>query len=451
MAGNRKAFLLAATHSGAGKTTVSLGLLAALVRRGYQVQPFKCGPDFIDPSLHRMVTGKISRNLDLRMCGEKFVTTCFQYHADQAEIAVVEGVMGLFDGGAGSGAALAKTLGLPVILIVDAKACAESIAAVVKGFESLDPELPIAGVIFNRVGSPKHLALLEQAVTSHCRSPIIGALPRNEAFRIPERHLGLHMGDEGPLTGAQLDLLADSITANLKLDLLLAISSRAPAASGPALHQPRGPETSRPAVRIAVAQDQAFCFYYQDNLDLLSSLGAEIVPFSPLADQALPPDIAGIYLGGGYPELHAAALAANKPMLAAIHNWSTRNRPLYAECGGFIYLSQGLTDHHHAFWPLAGIFPCRARMKERLSQLGYRQALITGPCLFGSTGALHGHEFHYSELEAIPARVKKRYRLQDGRTEGFQLNNTLGSYLHLHFGRTPEAARNFVTLCRESH
>jgi len=214
-----KAFMLAATHSGAGKTTLTLGLLAALRRQGLAVQPFKCGPDFIDPTLHQMVSGSVSRNLDLRMCGREYVLDSFQTHAAEADIALVEGVMGLFDGGIASPAALAKTLGLPVILVADAQGCAESMAAVVKGFESLDPELQILGVIFNRVGSPRHLELLTTAVQAGCRTPVLGCLPRRQEFRIPDRHLGLMMGAESPLTDQQLDLLAETVTENIDIDL----------------------------------------------------------------------------------------------------------------------------------------------------------------------------------------------------------------------------------------
>jgi cobyrinic acid a,c-diamide synthase len=448
-----QAFLLAATHSGAGKTTISLGLMAALGRQGLAVQPFKCGPDFIDPTLHRMVTGRISRNLDLRMCGEEYVARTFRQRAAEADISVVEGVMGLFDGGIGSPAALARALGLPVILVVDVKGIAESIAAVVKGFEDLDPDLDLIGVIFNRVGSARHLELVSSAVRAHCRTPILGALPKNPEFAIPDRHLGLMMGTELPLTARQLDSLA-TVEENIDLEAIKRLAVTLPAA----VSSPPFPERSRrerggrnetkgKCPRIGIARDQAFCFYYQDNLELLQGAGAELVEFSPLTDPTLPPGLDGLYLGGGYPELHGAALSKNQSLLAEIRAWSAAGRPLYAECGGFIYLCQGVVDLDGAFWPLAGIFPTRATMRPRLAHLGYREATITAHSILGTDGTLFGHEFHYSEIEAMPAAIDRVFRLPDGRQEGYRINNTLAGYLHLHFGRTPEAARHFVTLC----
>lgn len=443
--------MLAATHSGAGKTTITLGLLAALRRQGLSVQPFKCGPDFIDPTLHQMVSGQVSRNLDLRMCGEDCVRNCFHDHGADADITVVEGVMGLFDGGAASPAALAKTLGLPILLVVDAKACAESIAAVVKGFETLDSDLTLMGVIANRVGSTRHLELLRDAIRKHCQTPLLGHLTRNPDFAIPDRHLGLMMGDEAPLSPDQIAILADAVTENIDLaaiQRLSIIDIERPNEASSAVSTAAPPKST---VRIGIARDQAFCFYYQDNLDLLARCGAELVPFSPMSDQSLPPDLDGIYLGGGYPELHAQQLSENHPMLTEIRSWFEANRPIYAECGGFLYLCQGLTDQAGVFWNFAAVFPVRAKMRQRLARLGYREATITRSCLFGDGGTLFGHEFHYSEIEEMPTHVNRVFRLQDGREEGYQIKNTLGGYLHLHFGQTPEAVRTLIALCLGEH
>lgn len=447
----RKAFMLAATNSGAGKTTITLGLLAALRREGLSVQPFKCGPDFIDPTLHQMVSGQVSRNLDLRMCGEAVVRECFLRHGANADITVVEGVMGLFDGGVASPASLAKTLNLPILLVVDAKACAESIAAVVKGFETLDPDLTLMGVILNRVGSARHLELLSGAIRKHCQTPLLGYLPRNPAFAIADRHLGLMMGDEAPLSTAQIDTLADEVGKNIDLDAIQrsALIATEPPATVSEITTTAGYPAS--TVRIGIACDQAFCFYYQDNLDLLTQSGVELVPFSPINDQALPSDLDGLYLGGGYPELHAKQLSENQSMLTEIRTWSEADRPIYAECGGFLYLCHGLTDQAGDFWNLAGVFPVRAHMRQRLVRLGYREVTITQPCLFGNEGVLFGHEFHYSEIEEMPATINRAFRLQDGREEGYQIKNTLGGYLHLHFGQTPEAVRALIALCLGGH
>ncbi len=437
--------VVAGTHSGSGKTTVTLGLMTALARRGLRVQPFKCGPDFIDPTLHLLATGRLSRNLDLWMSGAPFVRDCFARHGATAEIAVVEGVMGCFDGGAASSAALAKALALPLVLVVDVRSMAESVAALVKGFESLDPELDLAGVILNRVGSRRHLELLSGALREHCRAEPLGTLPRDGAFAIPDRHLGLVMGEEAPLGPDGLARLGDTVAAHVDLDRLLAL-----AATGAARQIPAAAQFAGQGVRIGVARDRAFCFYYEDNLDLLRAAGAELVEFSPLAETRLPQGLHGIYLGGGYPELHAEQLAANTTMRAAIRRWSESGKPLYAECGGFMYLTQEIVDFSGCAYPMAGVFPVRARMQKGRSSLGYREATLKGGAFFGPAGTvLRGHEFHYSCIDSMPGEVERLYRLADGREEGYRIRNTLGGYLHLHWGGTPEAAAHFVRRCGE--
>ncbi|MGE4559548.1 MAG: cobyrinate a,c-diamide synthase, partial [Desulfobulbus sp.] len=357
------ALLIAGTHSGCGKTTLTLGVMAALARRGLAVQPFKCGPDFIDPSLHRMVTGRISRNLDVRMCGADFVRRSFARNGSGCGCAVVEGVMGLFDGGEGSAAVLAQTLALPVVLVIDVRSAAESVAAVAHGFATLDPALPLAGIICNRVGSDKHQQMIAEAIAAHCDLPIIGFLPRNEAVSIPSRHLGLHMGEEHPLRGEGLEQLVGLIEAHLDLDLLLRIAGQRKQVA----ENPAAPLVERGApVRLGVARDAAFCFYYEDNLDLLREAGAELVFFSPLNDTELPAGLQGLYLGGGYPELHAPALSENRAMREQIRSFAEGGRPVYAECGGFMYLCQSITDQAGARFPMAGLYPFAARMQPRL-------------------------------------------------------------------------------------
>lgn len=447
---NRPALLIAGTHSGCGKTTVTLGVMAALARRGTTVAPFKCGPDFIDPSLHRMVTGRASRNLDVRMCGAEFVRRSFARHSLTRGCSVVEGVMGLFDGGEGSAAVLAKTLNLPVILTIDVRSAAESVAAVAHGFATLDPELPLAGVICNRVGSDKHQAMVAEAIRAHCSAPIIGFLPRREAISIPSRHLGLHMGEEHPLQGAGLDQLADLIATHLDLDLLLRIAGERRDVDDSA-DQALPLAAGGTPVRLGVARDAAFCFYYEDNLDLLREAGAELVFFSPLAEEALPPDLAGLYLGGGYPELHARRLSENAALREQIRAFAVAGRPVYAECGGFMYLCQSIRDHEGHIAPMVGLYPFQARMQTRLRSLGYRRPTVERDCLLASAGAtLHGHEFHYSTIDDDGSGVNAAYRLEDGRPEGYIIDNTLAGYIHLHWGRTPEAAARFVQACRQS-
>jgi len=445
MAGNPPAVIVAGTHSGCGKTTLTLGIMAALRGRGVEVQPFKCGPDFIDPTLHRQITGRISRNLDVRMCGADFVRRTFAAHAPAAGISVIEGVMGLFDGGHGSAAHLAALLGVPVLLVVDVRSAAESVAAVIKGFETLEQGIRVGGVIFNRVGSPRHLQLITEAVRNHCRAEIIGALPRDSGISLPSRHLGLHMGPEMDLDQERLAAL---IKDHLDLDGLLQLASTVTAeckASEP--KGAAGKSQPAPSVRLGLARDEAFCFYYQDNLDMLQQAGAVIVPFSPLHDDNLPENLDGLYLGGGYPELHASLLADNASMREDILHFSRSGRPVYAECGGFMYLSESIVDSHGMEYPMAGVYPVRATMGKGLRRLGYREATMQVSTLLCRKGDIcYGHEFHYSEIDPMPAQVERAFVLADGRSEGYIINNTLAGYVHLHWGRTPDAARRFVVV-----
>ena len=443
------AFLIGGMASGCGKTTLTLGIMAALKFRGLIVQPFKCGPDFIDPSLHRMVTGHISSNLDLRMCGPDFCRDIFHRRlaghepASAGTVAVVEGVMGLFDGGPASSAALALALDLPVILVIDASSAAESAAAVLKGFEMYDPSVRIAGVIFNRVGSAYHRELIQEAVRKSSEVTILGFFPRDIRFEIPDRHLGLYMGEESPLDTNQLQELAATIETHIDVDSLLSL------ATGPIATPIHRPVVPRPIVRagslkLAVARDLPFCFYYEDNLDILQKAGFELRMFSPLHDQELPADMDALYLGGGYPELHAEALSQNAAMRAAIAAWAASGGVIHAECGGFMYLCEELIDLEGKAHAMAGVFPATVRMRNRLSRLGYRQARLTRDCLWGKEGEiLHGHEFHYSVVERMDPEVETLYQLEDGRKEGFRINNTMGGYIHLHFGRTEQNVAAF--------
>jgi len=436
------AFLIGGMASGCGKTTLTLGIMAALKYRGLVVHPFKCGPDFIDPSLHRMVTGHISSNLDLRMCGPDFCRDIFQRRlaghdpGSAGTVAVVEGVMGLFDGGPASSAALALALDLPVILVIDAGSAAESAAAMLKGFEAYNPSVRIAGVIFNRVGSPYHRQLIREAVRKSCKAAILGFFPRDIRFEIPDRHLGLYMGEESPLDTSQLQELAAAIETHIDVDALLSL------ASGPIATPVPRPVVSRPiagagSLKLAVARDLPFCFYYEDNLDMLQKAGFELRLFSPLHDQRLPADMDALYLGGGYPELHAEALSRNVAMREAIAAWAAGGGVIHAECGGFMYLCEDLIDLEGKAHAMTGVFPATVRMRNRLSRLGYRRARLTRDCLWGKEGEmLHGHEFHYSVVERMAPEVETMYQLEDGRKEGFRINNTVGGYIHLHFGQT---------------
>jgi cobyrinic acid a,c-diamide synthase len=450
-----KGIVIAATSSGSGKTTVALGLMAALVRRGLTVAPFKVGPDFIDPGHHGRITGRPSRNLDGWMLSRAYNAACFSRHTGDADIAVVEGVMGLFDGydgksEAGSTAQMAKWLGLPVLLVVDAGAMARSAAALVRGFERFDPDLGFAGVLFNKVGSDRHLDYLTEALAGHVAMPCLGGVTRDSAIAIPERHLGLVTDTDHPLTGDAADQLATLMESSLNLDAVLDALPVIDVPSGGAPLDTDG----KPAVRIGVARDNAFCFYYPDNLDLLRQYGAEPVAFSPISDPALPENVHGLYLGGGYPELFAEALSGNRSLCREIRNKSDAGMPIYGECGGFMYLCREIVDGGGKAHAMTGCFPFSTRMRSRRKALGYRDVTLSDDTPLGGRGRrLRGHEFHYSELESVPPSFRRVYEVaaragQPVATEGFLRGKTLGSYMHLHFGSCPEAARSYVEACK---
>jgi len=449
-------FIIAGTSSGSGKTTLTLAFLAALSARGYRLAPFKIGPDFIDPGHHTRVTGAASRNLDGWMLTRGYNQKLFDRCRQNAEMAVVEGVMGLYDGfdgrsEAGSTAQMAKWLGLPVVLVVDARSMARSAAALVQGFERFDPGVRFAGVVFNRIGSARHLTYLQEALEGHVAMPCLGGIPRDSSIEIPERHLGLHTADDHPLDKEGVARLAQLIETHVTLDRLLAILETSQISGRPSV-ETDGESIDR--VRIGVARDAAFCFYYPDNLELMEDSGAEIVFFSPRMDGTLPEDLDGLYFGGGYPELHAASLAANSPLRASVRGCSHENMPIYAECGGFMYLCDHLTDLNGKTYSMAGCFPFGTRMLKRRKALGYREIQLTEPSPLGPSGLVgRGHEFHYSELSATDSGVASVYAVtpRSGAApsnEGYRIRQTLGSYIHLHFGSNPDMARHFVASCR---
>ena len=441
--------ILAGTNSGVGKTTISIGIMAALKARGLDIQPFKVGPDFIDPAYHAHVTGKISRNLDGWMMGAKAVREVYFKASADYDISVIEGVMGLFDGTGKSGlqgstAEAAKLTGAPVILIVDARSMAGSAAAVVKGFESLDPEVRVEGVILNRVGSKRHEDLLRHAIAKHCRAKVIGVIPRDEALEIPSRHLGLTTDVASILTKKYLKKLMTTIESSVDIDSLLKISRKA-----------KKPEVCvaipvvKKSARLAVAMDEAFCFYYKDNLELLESYGLEIVPFSPLKDGGLPDDIKGIYIGGGYPEMYARGLAFNDFIKHDIKAAADSGIPIYAECGGLMYLTKGITDLEGVFFPMAGVLPAKAKMLPKRKALGYREVTVSKGTFFPEGGKARGHEFHYSEIDSMGSGVKTAYSVrkigeEKEEKEGFVTANVLASYVHLHFISNRSFAKSFA-------
>jgi cobyrinic acid a,c-diamide synthase len=443
-----KGFVIGGPASGAGKTTVSLALMAVLRRRGLKVQPFKCGPDFIDPGYHTRACGRPARNLDGWMLNLE--TNCHIFHSASrdADVCLVEGVMGLFDGASGKSAAgstaeMAKLLGLPVILVVDASAMARSAAALVRGFESFDPELKLTGVIFNKVGGEAHVRLLREAMKDGCSATVLGCLPRNEEIRIPERYLGLHTAEENFLTEEVISALASMAESNIDVAGLLA---RLPEIHAPLANRP---PAARRDLRIGVARDQAFCFYYEDNLDALRACGAEIIEFSPLSDQHLPSHLDALYVGGGYPELYAGELSENRIMLEAIREFGQDGSPIYGECGGLMLLSKEIVDGDGRKFPMTGLLPLRVQMTGRLVKFGYADVQLTANSLWGLAGAeARGHSFHcstISEAGETGRDYRVRYSLSSlEEAEGFRLRNILASYIHLHFLSNPNISACFV-------
>ena len=455
-----KAVVIAGTHSGVGKTAVALGIMAAARRRGYRVRPFKVGPDFIDPGHHGAVAGAPSRNLDGWMLTRAYNRATFLRHAGltEGDFAVVEGAMGLFDGLDGRGPAastaeMARWLGLPVVLVVDASAMARSVAALVQGFKRFDKRLNVAGVVLNRVGGPGHLRYLADALEGMGGLRLLGGLPASEALAIPERHLGLATVDDYRLGPRRVAAIASLVEDRLDLGALLEIADVRPpqgsASSGPGR---RLRSSARGEVRLGVARDEAFCFYYADNLDLLEASGADLVFFSPIRDRRLPEGVRGLYFGGGYPELWAAQLSANGAMLKAVRRFVEGGGLVYAECGGLMYLSRGVRAAGRRFFPMVGVYPVVARMLPALRALGYVEAEVAAPPPLGFRGRVRGHEFHYSEMEragGLPARCELVYRLRESRgeavrREGYLYKRALASYVHFHFGSNPAFARALV-------
>jgi cobyrinic acid a,c-diamide synthase len=380
----------------------------------------------------------------------------FAEHVRTADIGIVEGVMGLFDGarnsGEGSTAAMAKHLGLPVLFVVDASKMAASAAALVRGFETFERAVRIAGVVFNQVGSAGHYGLLRDALDHASCAPAVGYLPRDSSFRIPERHLGLYTAHEDVLSTAAIDHLSSLMEQSVDLDRVLDIAAIEEAPHRiPAAQRPVFAETAR----IAVARDRAFCFYYEDNLDALRADGAEIVEFSPLTDRMLPDGTDALYIGGGYPELYAAELSANESMRDAIAQFVDSGGPTYAECGGLMYLGRHLRLPDGDTVPMVGILPFGTIVTDRLVRFGYTEVSFTADCLLGRAGATaRGHSFHYSTIDGVP-EVPCVYRVRSTlsgmeSTEGYVVGNVLASYIHLHFLSMPGVSAHFVCAARLS-
>lgn len=456
MSDGRRAFILAGTGSGCGKTTVTLGLLNVLQQRGMRVQPFKVGPDYLDTAWHTAVTGVESRNLDSFMLPAPTLNALFNQQMHTADIAVIEGVMGLYDGYGTdpnycSSAALAKQLGVPVILLVDGKAVSTSIAATVMGFQHFDPALNIAGVIVNRVNSDSHFQLLKHAIEHYCGIPALGYVPVTPGVALPERHLGLVTARESVIDSQPWREFAERIAQTLDIDKLLSLSSleSLPQGEWPAL--PACDEGE--GLTLALADDEAFNFYYPDNIQLLRNAGVKIVRFSPLHDAVLP-ECQMLWLGGGYPELRARALSANTSMLESIRLAHWRGVAIYAECGGLMYLGSTLRDAEGDIHSMVGAIPGHSEMGKRLTRFGYCEATASQPTLLADEGeTLRGHEFHYSDFTPEQDAVMQCQKTRDGKIlsrwqGGWQVGNTYASYLHIHFAQRPAMLSRWIAAAR---
>lgn len=449
--------VIAGTSSGVGKTTATLAILAALRERGRQVQPFKVGPDFIDPSHHRTATGRSSRNLDGWMLGPDLNSVIFTRAAADADISIIEGMMGLFDGSSpvnevGSTAELAKQLSAPVLLVVDGSAMARSAAAMVTGYARFDPALRVAGVLFNRVGGEGHYRLLKAAVEQETDVVPVGYLHADVAMAIPDRHLGLVT----PMEQDDSQLyrrLGKAALETVDLDRIEALAHSC-VTLPETFSQPMIKNDGR-TVRIGLAQDRACCFYYPDNLEVLEAAGAEVVRFSPLRDKGLP-DVEMLYLGGGYPELHGAALAKNVAMRAAVKRFADRGGVIYAECGGLMYLTESIRDFEGRSYEMVGIFPAETVMRKQNLTLGYRTVECSRRCILGEVGVTaRGHEFHYSTLIARAPLLQYACALRDAEgsskgQDGLTKDNVLALYTHLHFAGQPQVGTALVDAARQS-
>jgi cobyrinic acid a,c-diamide synthase len=431
------AVLLAGTNSGVGKTTVSMGIMAALKRREMEVQPFKVGPDYIDPTYHTAICGKPSRNLDTFMMQVDGVKNTFSKYSKSTDINIVEGVMGLFDGmdatEIASSAHVAKSLGLPVILIVNVHGMSRSAAAIVKGFSQFDPDVKIAGVILNKVGSPRHSQMIIDSIPD---IPVVGTLPRNKDVTVPSRHLGLYMADE---LDFDTESLAAFIEENIDLDAIIELSKTAPD-----YEAPEREEELEADLKIGIAYDSAFCFYYQDMFEAFKNAGAEIEFFSPMKGEL--PDVDGFYFGGGYPELYISELEKSKTT-KALKDLSAEGMPMYGECGGLQYMSTSY-EIDGTVYRMADVLPAETVQTKKLQALGYTEGVANGDFI---KGTIRGHEFHYSATYCdndakLAYEMKRGKGIVDGK-DGLTEYNSLASYTHAHPATFP--VKSFVEKCRE--
>ncbi|MCX8131198.1 MAG: cobyrinate a,c-diamide synthase [Clostridia bacterium] len=453
--------VIAGTNSGSGKTTITAGIMAALVKKGLKVQPYKVGPDYIDPMFHSFVTGRHSRNLDSWMLDKDVVLHLFAKNSAGADIAVIEGVMGLYDGfggtsTVGSTAHVAKIVKTPVILVINGEGTSMSLAATVKGFKEFDPDLNIQGIIINNIKTETHYYILKEVIEEYTGVKVVGYLSKADRFSLTSRHLGLIPSGEVKGLQEKIGALAEEVFKTIDLELLLKIAGQKEEIHD-RLHNIPGnmkPEP-RDKPRVAVAWDKAFNFYYKDNLELLESLGAELVYFSPVEHEELPENLDGLYIGGGYPEIWAKELEGNLAMKEEIRRVVNRGIPAYAECGGLMYMAESITDRDGNSFKMTGIIPGRSVMTTKLQRFGYVELEIKAGCVLSEkpTG-VRAHEFHYSSI-IVEGDCNSCYRVLKHRKNkeqlswgcGYKVNNLLAGYPHIHFWANTGLAEGFVENC----
>lgn len=450
--------VIAGASSGVGKTTIVAGLCRALRHRNLRVAVFKVGPDYLDPTYHAMAAGTSSHTLDGWMMGKEAVLSTFRTATQDKDIALIEGVMGLFDGASprseeGSTAEVAKWLEAPVLAVIDSSGMARTIAAVAHGLATFDPHLWLAGILCNRIGSKGHLEILRQASRD---VPVLGGLPEETTLSFPERHLGLHSANHSGMKDSMFAEWGKLVAEWFDLDRILGVASSARDLKDVRdSHQQLKSENVETRCRIGVARDGAFHFYYEDNIQRLQDLGATLVWFSPISDAHLPA-VDGLYFGGGYPELHAAALYRNQSLQEEIRRFAKAGWPIYAECGGLMYLSSAIRALDGERYPMVGLIPGEAAMRDRLQALGYVEIETTSPSILGPAGLrFRGHQFRYSELQDLPEALERVYQIRRQRAgdtvrEGYRSANVLASYVHAHWASNPSVAAGFVHSCAEA-
>lgn len=449
---SKRRLVIAGTGSGVGKTTCTIGIMAALQQKGYTVQGFKCGPDYIDPSYHTAVTGRVSRNLDSWMFEHRTVCEIVARASKGADISIIEGVMGFYDGkspleNTGSTAEISMITESPVLLIVNCASMARSAAAIVKGFQTLATGPNIVGVIANQVGSVGHYNIVKAAIEQECAVPVLGYMKREQDIDIPSRHLGLIPAIERGELNPFFDRLATLISETIDVDQLYELAETTEImdkSSG--LFEQREDQ----GVCIAVAKDAAFNFYYQENLELLEAYGAKLTYFSPLQGEEIPSEADGLYIGGGFPEEFAAELARQERSKASIRTAITNGLPTLAECGGFMYLTESITNTAGARYPMVGLIPGKMTMQKKRAVLGYREIVGTeGNFLIDFDQQAKGHEFHYSTYERdedLPYAYETKGRFGK-KQEGYLTGNLVAGYTHIHFVSSPKLVERWITAC----